>query len=219
MYRHEFASVADGETAFGTFGTVRIADKIYVVDQAADDTLLSALADRDYVIEPHEDNMYVARKAHDVSGEEIFAHMIAGNTNEPVSLIVDIRYSDGHKHSLAEPLIHETILRAASQRSDLEYYNRPSDHFDPSIKSRMSAFVRHLVSVEPNSWDNFLKDAEPLHAKDFIKAMAAWASKNSDNAPRDVRVNLTGDSIRVSADDVFPVPLRLSESLTRKLGL
>lgn len=203
-YAYETLPVKDGDAAFGIEGTARISDVIYVLRPEADGFLLNALAASDYLLTPgaDPDTIHVER-AHNVTPHEIIGAALLGDVAMPLSLTVDLRYADGHRHALTEPDIHETILRRANQRSNLGYYNRADDRIADLPLARMDAFVRHMVDVDYARWQEFAGAACRLHAQDFVKSLAAWASRHSDGTPRRVRVDLHGADVTVLPTDWF----------------
>ncbi|PZO87442.1 MAG: hypothetical protein DI626_03960 [Micavibrio aeruginosavorus] len=205
MYESEERRIKDGEPALNVRDTFRIHSTVYVLSDEADAQFLNALAGHDYIVKAGAgDYGYVAERSHKASPDEIINGLGALSTAMPLSFIVDMRYADGRKHKLEEPDLYKTVLSAASQRSDLGYYNRPNDRFFPEIIGRMGAFVTNLVDVKPALWHEFVHQAQFLHAQDFIKAFAAWSSKHSDGAPRKVRVDLGAyETVTVLPDDKF----------------
>lgn len=198
MYEFERAAIADGDAAFGVPGTFRIHSTIYVTRADSDAPLIEALAARDYIVSAGADTAYYhARKSHQWAKDEILGSLSVHGQAEPLSLIVDLRYADGHRHALTEPDLHRTILGAASHPSHLGWYSREHDRFHDVAIGRMGAFVRNLVDVEPEKWDAFVQGARYLHAQEFIKGMAAWASRESDLKDRTVFMD-TGRSGPVS---------------------
>lgn len=205
MYDFEKAAVQNGDTAFGIEGTARIQEKIYALQPEADGFLLNALADNDYILTHSSDeNVFYANRAHKSTPDEQWDELLLPHhVAHPLSLIVDLRYTDGHKHSLAEPDIHKTILSSANQRSDLDYYNRDYDSFNEEVRGRMGAFVRHLVDVDHAKWEKFDAQAQWLHAQEYIKALTGWASRNSDYTAREVRTDMHGGTVTVLPTDHF----------------
>lgn len=205
MYEFENRRIQDGEPAFGVNNTFRINDAAFVLSHEAEAALVTALAAHDYLlIENADGKSYIAKKSHEWSEDEILEQ--SGNlaVAEPVSLIVYLDYADGHKHSLAEPRIHETILGRSGHPSYLNFYNRDADKFSSVIIGRMSAFVRHVVDVDYRDWEVFLHESFGLHAQEFIKSMASWASRRSDQTTRFVRKDQQRtEDVRVSPNDRF----------------
>lgn len=54
--------------------------------------------------------------------------------------------------------------------------------------SRMSGFVKNMVDVDFELWEDFVEEARHYHAQDFIRRMAHWASQYSDQRPRVVKI-------------------------------
>ncbi len=201
MYDFEKRRVKDGEPAFGLEGTFRIHSTIYVLSAEADERVLHELARHDYKVKGEVNSLsYFAEKRYEINSHEIYDDLGSQSTFEPTSLIINMNYADGHKHSLTEPDIHETIIRAAGQVSHLEWFSRTHDRYEPVITDRMTAFAQNLVDVNVERWHAFLLQSQNCHAQDFIRSMAAWTSRHSNNLPREVRV----DSKGFSKETIYP---------------
>lgn len=208
MYENQ--PFTDGEPAFGIEGTFTIGTTIYVLNKKADKRLKQALDDdRGFELTDHfkkalgdEHCGYHARASWQTTPEEIMDSMFSGAGSNSVSFLVYTTYMDRHKHSLAEPDIHEKILLAAGQRRDTGYYNRPNDQFSREIIDRMNAFVRHVVDVSYEAWESFIQEAQHYHSASFIIALARWASENSDGSARPVKCSQY-DTNMISPDDPF----------------
>ncbi|HRQ61094.1 MAG TPA: hypothetical protein PLO23_06245 [Alphaproteobacteria bacterium] len=186
----------NGDRAFGIEGTFRIEDIIYVLNEEANHTLMLTLADNHgyhvrAVQGPNGEDapFYTARLQHRITQDERFDDIFKEMKETPLALTVSTQYIDHPKFTLAEPDIHGMILSAAWQPAKLSYYDRPRDHFDRSIISRMSGFVKNMVDVPFEKWQEFVKNCGHYHSQDFIRALALWAAQNSDNAPREVRLD------------------------------
>lgn len=104
----------------------------------------------------------------------------------PDSLSVSRKYIGRDKHSLGEPNIHATILRAAGQGSDCGYYHQDgSIAFSGVVLDRMTAFVHHFVDVDIEKWNAFLETA-PKDGPGFIMTLAKWSSAMSDGSLKNV---------------------------------
>ena len=205
MYDFENRLINDGDPLFGIPDTFRIHDTAYILSPAAAAKLPETLALYDYAIKEDLGEFgLLASKTHKFSRDEIVDSMGLRSPEQPLTLTVSFHYIDGHKHSLEEKFIHETILAHASQPTFLNWYHRATDRFDDIIKGRMSAFVTRLVDVDPKSWEEFLENSQNLHAQEFIKSMAAWASLSSDEIPRHVQVDTRGyEYVEVRPHDTF----------------
>ncbi len=205
-YDFENEIVKDGDPAFGIKGTFRIHDTIYVLDEESDSLLVTLLGNNDYILKNSKSgNGYHAKRSHKIRPDDILFGLGPEGKRFPLDFIITLEYADGHKHSLTEPDIHETILRKASHVPTLDWYDRDTDHFNEIIIGRMTGFVKNLVDVEPEKWDEFLDQARYLHSRDFIKSMAAWASRESDGIPRTVRYssNNPRENVTIQPDDTF----------------
>lgn len=118
----------------------------------------------------------------------------------PETIHLSSKYIGREKHSLAEPNIHETIMRAAGQVSRADYYyqdGRPA--FGEVVFERMNNFVKHSVDVPFEEWEQFLESLgkrvargqishySKIDGPGFIYALADWASKMSDGQRKHVK--------------------------------
>lgn len=193
---HKQRPLKNGDPAFGIEGTFRIEDLIHVLTAEADYALMLKLADNyGYHVravkgaQGQEAPFYSARLEHNITKDERFDDLLGEMKETPLSLTISTQYVDHPKFTLAEPDIHGMILSAAWQSSRLSYYDRPRDRFDENIVSRMSAFVKNMVDVPYEKWQEFVTNARHYHSQDFIRALALWAAQNSDNAPREVKLD------------------------------
>ncbi len=203
---YENNNIEDGLPVFGIEGTFQISDIIYVLNDQADDTLLLTLTDLGYAVEYTSDRGYAVKLTHHQTQSEIAGEFIKAQgraTDKPSSFIVSLEYSNHPKLKLNAPDIHNRIIRSASQRSDISYYNRDADHMSDLVIGRMSAFVKHLVDIQYETWEQFLSEARYDHAQDFIRRMAHWASVNSDQTLRDVKFDNNGSKVTVDGSKPF----------------
>ena len=187
MYDTKF--IKDGDPAFEIEGIFQIHNMIYVLTQDADNDLLLKLTDLGYQIHDNGESCgYTASLTHALTKEEI------------------------PKFSLTEPHIHNIIISAASQRADIGYYNRPHDQMSDIAISRMSGFVKNMVNVRFNLWEEFVSAARDYHAQDFIRALAHWASSYSDKKPRAVKLDAHGTIMIIEGAKQFnltkPLPIK-----------
>lgn len=203
--------VNDGDPAFGIKGTFQIHNTIYVTTDEADEILLSRLTDFGYRLNTglsNQEDFYIAQQPHKQTRDEIMAEVVHNGglaIQHPSNLFIDLRYINAQRLSLKGAVIHEKIIVAASQRRDTGYYNRPHDQMSDVALSRMSGFVKNMVDVPFNDWQDFIIEARQYHAIDFIRGLAHWASRRSDNSPRMVRGGPHGEDETISGTDEFNI--------------
>ena len=207
---YENNNIKDGLPVFGIEGTFQISNIIYVLNDQADDALLLTLAAHGYAVEYTSDRGYAAILTHQQTQSEILDEFIKAQghaTDKPSSFVVSLEYSNHPKLKLNDPDIHSRIIRSASQRCDISYYNRSGDHMDDLVIGRMSAFVQHLVDVPFEKWKEFLRHSQYDHSQDFIRRLAHWASVNSNKTVRHVRYDGHGSEVTVNGAETF-VPIK-----------
>jgi len=203
--------IEDGDPAFGIDGTFQIHNTIYVLTDEADAALLECLAARGYHLHkviPDRDDFYAAQQPHKQTRAEVIDDVLHGGglaIANASTLMIDMKYMNAARFSLKELFIHDQIIISASQRHDIGYYNQPHDQMSDIALSRMSGFVKNMVDVPFERWENFISESRQYHAVDFIRAMAHWASRESNYSTRIVCGGLHGESEIISGADQFKI--------------
>ncbi len=184
------------------------------------------------VIKDHTPHMVTAQavfEAHDIVGQfhnHTSIKVYGGKKYDefsplpiPDNFQLSKKYIGKEKHSLAEPRIHETILRAAGQVSRTDfYYQDGRDAFSEIVYKRMTDFVEHFVDIDPQEWAVFLYHA-PKDGPGFIHSLASWCSAMSDGQKREVKCEPNiGNALVGISKLAAGKPLTYAESVAMEEG-
>ena len=218
------AIIRHGDAAFGLEDTFRIGNEIYVLNEEAAFNLIVILGYIGYYTDIHEniereadrnphsnENPYCleysASRYDEASllAENILDEIHAPPTYAPLCL--HVIFQGKTRYNLSECDVHETILEAAGVACGLDFYSHDENfRFSEDSLEKMSAFVRELVNVDQDIWQQFLNEAHDMNAPDFICTLASWASYHSDQKARCVYLSDDMDDERhiiVRHNDLF----------------